>query len=133
MARGKNAEAAKAAGNEEPTEAKAAPVSKKDPKPEGYVSPVEFAKLYSCAKAGVEPTLENYAELDDSQQVRPQIIYGYLRNNDAFADAAVETNTDDHLMVNVSKGLAFLVARDKARAVKAEAKEADAAKASAAE
>ena len=122
-------DAAAAAANEEATE-KEAPKSKKDPKPEGYVSPVEFAKLWSCAKAGVEPSIENYGELDETAQVRPQIIYGYIRNNKGFAEAAVETNTDEHLMVNVSAGLEFLTTAAAARAERAAAKAAKEAEAS---
>lgn len=137
MARNKGAAAAEAAGGEEEaTEATAveAPAkNKKDPKPEGYVSPVLFAKLWSCVKAGVEPNLENYGELEDAKQVRPQIIYGYLRNNSAFAEAAVETNTDGHLMVNTQAGLKFLtdwtVSREAKKAAKAEADVAKAAEA----
>jgi len=131
MARNKEAEAAKAAGNEEEAVAEEkAPVTKKDPKPEGYVSPVEFAKLWSAHKAGQPATLEAYAELDESAQIRPQIIYGYVRNNTAFAEACVETNTDGRLMVNVNTGLEFLTKSSAAREAKKAAKvESDAAKA----
>ena len=116
MAEGSKA-AAKAAKGEK-AEEKAAPATKKDPKPEGYVSPVEFAKLWSAHRAGQQATLEAYAELDEAQQVRPQIIYGYIRNNAAFNEAAASQNTDDHWMINVQAGLDFLTQRDTARAAK---------------
>ena len=107
--------AAKGDTKEEKAEAK----TKKDAKPEGYVSPVLFAKLWSAHRAGKPATLEAYNDLDESEQVRPQIMYGYIRNNKAFAEAAASQNTDDHWMINVTAGLAFLDEREKAKATKA--------------
>lgn len=125
MAEGEKAAAKAAKGDkEEKAEAK----TKKDAKPEGYVSPVLFAKLWSAHRAGKPATLEAYAELDEKDQVRPQIIYGYIRNNAAFAEAAASQNTDDHWMINVKAGLAFLTERDKTKAAKAATKAADDAK-----
>jgi len=107
--------AAKAAKDEKVEEKEA---TKKDPKPEGYVSPVEFAKLWSAHRAGEQATLEAYDALDESQQVRPQIVYGYIRNNAAFAEASASQNTDGHWMINVQAGLDFLTLRDTDRAAK---------------
>ena len=119
MAEGEKAAAKAAKGDkEEKAEAK----TKKDAKPEGYVSPVLFAKLWSAHKAGKPATLEAYNDLDEKDQVRPQIMYGYIRNNTAFKEAAASQNTDDHWMINVKAGLAFLDSRDKERSAKAAAK-----------
>ena len=54
-------------------------------------------------------------------------MYGYIRNNAAFAEAAASQNTDDHWMINVKAGLAFLTERDKNKAAKDVAKAAEAA------
>lgn len=85
--------------------------SKKAPKPDGYCSPVEFAKVYAADKAGVA-----VEDLTEDQIIRPQIIYGYIKNNKEFADGAVEANVDGKLMVNIAQGLAILNARDAKRA-----------------
>lgn len=132
MARSKDT---KEATEESKDEKEAKPDSKKAPKPEGYVSPVLFAKLWSCKLAGVEPNLENYGELPDSQQIRPQIIYGYLRNNKAFAEEAVEKNVDGHFMVNTQAGLEVLtkIAEERAAKKAAKAEKAEAAEAAKAE
>lgn len=128
MAESTKSKAAKAAasgdgegeGESEETPAK----TKKDPKPEGYVSPVEFAKLWSAHRAGQPATLEAFGELDEGQVVRPQIIYGYIRNNAAFHEACAMQNTDGHWMINTQSGLDFLTQRDSDRAAKASAKAA---------
>jgi hypothetical protein len=120
-------EAAAAAEGEEATEEEAPAKSKKADKPEGWISPVLFAKLYSCQRAGVEPSVENYAVLDTPQQVRPQSMYGLINNNAKFAEAAVEKNTDGHLMINQAAGLEFLATRDAAKVEKDAAKAAEAA------
>ncbi len=52
-------------------------------------------------------------------------MYGYIRNNAAFAEAAASQNTDDHWMINVKAGLAFLDEREKTKAAKASAKAAE--------
>lgn len=129
--------AAEAAGETEKTE-KA--VSKKDPKPEGYVSPVEFAKYYGLVKAGVltpaQVVKQGYAGdhvPDDFVPLRPQIVYGYINNNKEFREGFVSENTDGHLMVNLRPGLDFLAERDKNRAkAKAEKASKEAAEAAAA-
>ena len=95
-----------------------APKNKKAPKPDGYVSPVEFAKFYSADKAGVAVD-----DLTEGQAIRPQIIYGYIKNSEGFR-ALVETNVDGKLMINVEAGLAFLRSRDATKAAAKAAKEA---------
>ncbi len=125
MADGEKAAAKAAAGKGDKDKAEAK--TKKDAKPEGYVSPVEFAKLWSAHRAGKPATLEAYADLDEKEQVRPQIMYGYIRNNAAFAEAAASQNTDGHWMINIKAGLAFLTDRDKAKAAKAAEKAAESA------
>ena len=114
MARESVDEAAEAAGAEEATEEAAAAPSKKDPKPEGWVSPVELAVLYGKARGSF---------------CRPQIIYGYIRNNKAFGENTdiVRRNTDNHFMVNVEAGLAYLAERDATRAQATADREAAAA------
>ena len=111
----KEAEAAKAAGAAGATAETAKPAKQtKDPKPEGFVSPVEFAKLYS-AQIG--------------REVRPQMIYGYIKNNKGFGGDPniVQVNTDGHQMVNTKAGLAFLADRDAKASAAKQAKAAAAA------
>jgi hypothetical protein len=110
------AAAAGAKAEEAPAAAKAEKVSKKAPKPEGWVSPVEFAKELAKALG---------------QDVRPQVIYGYIKNNKGFGQdpAITSSNTDGHVMVNLQAGLAYLL---DAKAKRAEAKSAKAAAAAAA-
>lgn len=108
-------EAAKAAGATSEAAATAKPAKQtKDPKPEGFVSPVEFAKQYS-AQIGHE--------------VRPQMIYGYIKNNKGFGGDPniVKVNTDGHQMVNTKAGLAFLADRDAKSVAAKQAKAAAAA------
>ena len=96
--------AAKAATETEAAEKK----SKKAPKPDGYVSPVEYAKHRS----------ELLGKL-----VRPQTIYSYIRNTKGFP---FETNTDGRYMINVKVADEWFEERAKAKEARAKAKEAEA-------
>lgn len=42
--------------------------------PEGYVSPVQFAKILT-------EHLRANGKLDENQEVRPQVVYSYIKNN----------------------------------------------------
>ena len=100
------------------TEAKApkekAP-SKKVALPEGYVTPVDFAKQLSER---------------NGEEVRPQVVYGYVKNMKEFP--FVERDEAPRFMVKVPEAFDFLATKLAEKAAKKAAKaEADAAKASA--
>lgn len=89
--------------------------SKKDPKPDGYVSPIAYA--------------EHRSEVQ-GKFIRPQTIYGYIRNNSEGDNPfPVEKNTDGRWMIHVETADAWFEARAAAKAAKAKAKaEKEAAK-----
>lgn len=89
--------------------------SKKDPKPDGYVSPIKYAEHRS----------EQVGKF-----IRPQTIYGYIRNNSEGDNPfPVEKNTDGRWMINVETADQWFADREAAKAAKAKAKaEKDAAK-----
>ncbi len=91
--------------------------SKKAPKPEGFVSPYEFAQLLSDHVG---------------RNIRPQTVYGFVRNETTNADGTpfpVEQNTDEHYMVNAEAALAWFDQRQADKAARAAAKAAEAAEA----
>jgi hypothetical protein len=99
------------------TEATAAAAAKKskDPVPEGFITPVEFAKQLGKRLGGDETT------------VRPQIIYGYIRN---AKDFPFKQNTDGRFIVDLEAGNKWIDAKN-ARKAEKEAKKAAEAKAAA--
>jgi hypothetical protein len=100
------------------TEAKAEakPKTTKVALPEGYVTPVAFAKQLT-EKTG--------------EEVRPQIVYGYIKNTKNFP--FVERAENPRFMVKVPEAFTFLEEKQAERAQKKEAKAAaEAAKAAAA-
>jgi hypothetical protein len=101
-----------------PEAAAAAPVAekkKKDPVPEGFVTPVEFAKQLGKRQGGDENT------------VRPQIIYGYIRN---AKDFPFQNNSDGRFLVNLEAGNAWIDAKNERKTAR-DAKKAAEAKAAA--
>lgn len=82
------------------------PKSKKDPLPEGYITPVQLAKVLS----------ELWGE-----DVRPQSIYGYIRNAKSFPFG---NNTDGRFMVPQDEAVAWCEERRVARVRRAEEKAA---------
>ncbi len=93
-------------------ETEAAPTSKKAPKPDGFVSPYEFAD-----------------QLSDhvGRTIRPQTVYGFVRNETTNADGTpfpVEKNTDDSYMVPTEAALAWWDQRQADKAARAAAKTA---------
>ena len=89
------------------TEEAKASKSKKAPLPEGWVTPVQFAKALS-ARDGVE--------------IRPQIIYGYVKNSKEFPH---DKNVDGAVIVHLERSFQFV---DGLRARKAERQAEKAAK-----
>jgi hypothetical protein len=100
--------------DETPTEAApaAAPKKTKDPVPEGFITPVEFAKQLGKRLGGDETT------------VRPQIIYGYIRN---AKDFPFKNNTDGRFIVDLAKGNEWVDAKNKRKSDREAKKAADAA------
>jgi hypothetical protein len=82
--------AEEATAEETPTAEAAKPAKKtKAPVPEGWETPVQFAKRISTQE-GVE--------------VRPQIVYGYVKNNKEFPH---DKNSDGAVIVHIEKALAW--------------------------
>jgi hypothetical protein len=63
----------------------------KAPLPEGYETPVTFAKRLKHPKTG--------------EEIRPQIVYGYIKNGKDFP---AQQNSDSHWMVHVERGLEWV-------------------------
>lgn len=82
------------------TEEAAAKVSKKDPKPEGMVSPIAYA--------------EHRTELL-GKLVRPQTIYSYVRNTEGFP---CTRNTDGRYMIDQAAADKWFEDRAAAKAAK---------------
>ena len=103
---------------EETTEAPTAEApakTKKDPVPDGWETPVNFAKRLTA---------------NSGSDVRPQIVYGYIRNSKGFPS---KQNTDGHYLVNIEEGLKWMeekAARKAAREAEKAAKAAAPAEAS---
>jgi len=94
-----------------PTEAKPEK-TKKDPVPDGWETPVQFAKRLS-AQLGTE--------------FRPQMVYGFIKNSKDFPN---KQNTDGHWIVDIEAALAWFDAKEQRkaeRAAKKAEKEAEAA------
>jgi hypothetical protein len=99
--------------------------SKKDDVPEGWLSAVDFAKHWT-------KTLQERGELAENETIRPQYIYGYIRNTKGFPN---KNHTDGRFIVPVEEATKFLLDRRTARAsakAEKEAKEKAAAEAAAA-
>lgn len=87
------------------------PKKEKAPLPEGYVTPVSFAKLLG-ERVGKE--------------IRPQVIYGYIRNTKAFREQAASQNVDQAWMINTEAGFAWWDEKEARKAKSAADKEAKA-------
>jgi hypothetical protein len=102
------------------TAAPETPKRKKDPVPEGFLTLVDFAKHAGKAAGG------------DDNTIRPQVMYGYARNDKTFP---FKQNTDGRYIINVEEGMAWMNAKAQRvaeRKAKAEAKKAAEAAAAAA-
>jgi hypothetical protein len=98
---------------EEPAEAKVEK-TKKDPVPEGWETPVAFAKRIS-AKIGSD--------------FRPQMVYGFIKNSKNFP---FKQNTDGHFIVEIEPALTWFDEKETRKAQRAADKAAkEAEKASA--
>lgn len=98
---------------EETVEAPAETKTKKDPVPDGYETPVQFAKRLS-AKIGSE--------------FRPQMVYGFIKNSKTFP---WKQNTDGRYLVQIEEGLTWFDAKEQRKAEREAAKAAKAAEAAA--
>lgn len=113
------ADAKEKAAAAEATEEAPAKESKIAPKPDGFVSPYNFAKLLGVHQGKGE------------DGIRPQTIYAQVRNPPKLKDGTpfpVEQNSDGHYMINTEAALAWYDTRAQERA---EAKASKAAKESA--
>lgn len=96
--------ASKEAAAQEETAEATEKESKKAPKPEGFVSPIDYAEHRSQVQG---------------KFVRPQTIYGYIRNNtEGDNPFPVEKNSDGRWMINQAAADAWFEARSKAREAK---------------
>jgi hypothetical protein len=89
-------------------------------KPEGFVSPYNFAKALGVHEGKGE------------DGIRPQTVYGMVRNPPKLKDGTpfpVETNSDGHYMIDTGKALAWWDTRKKERAESKAAKAAAATEA----
>lgn len=96
-------------------EAPAAPAKPKKEKtaiPEGFVSPVDFAKEVDKHLGQVAGT------------TRPQIIYGYVKNSKTFPSQERGENDFPRFIVDLKKGLEWIDEKNKRQAEKAAAKTA---------
>ncbi len=86
--------------------------------PEGYISPVEFAKERTTRTGKETP---------------PQVVYGYIKNMKEFP--VIERGAEDkpRFIVKVPEAHEFLDAKDKERAAKKAEKDAKASEAKVAE
>lgn len=80
--------------------------SKKAPKPDGFVSPIDYAKHRSELLG---------------KEIRPQTIYSYVRNSEDFP---AEKNTDGRYMVNQEAADRWFEERAAAKAARKAEKEA---------
>jgi hypothetical protein len=114
-----NAEAVDAEATEVAAEGEAAPATpkrQKDPVPEGFVSPVQFAKEIDKHLVQEEGT------------TRPQMVYGYIKNSKTFPFQ--EREGFPKFIVNLAEGLTWIdekQVRSQERAAKKAAAEAAAA------
>jgi hypothetical protein len=99
---------APAAGGEASAPAAQATKSKKDPLPEGWVTPTMLAN-----------------ELG----IRPQIVYGYVRNGSGFPS---KNHTDSRFIVHRAQALQWLQEKDKRKAERAAKQQAQLSAAAAA-
>jgi len=90
---------------EEPTEKKAKKV--KDPIPDGFVTPVHFAKIVGEQFHG------------SPEALRPQQIYGYIKNSKTFP---YKRNTDGAFLVPRDEGIEWYSALEARRQERAAAK-----------
>lgn len=84
--------------------------SKKAPLPKGFVTPVQFAKALSEK---------------ENREVRPQIIYGYIKNNgpESKNPFPSDRNSDGAFMVNEQEGYKWIAALRKRQEERAQARE----------
>ena len=86
--------------------------TKKTAVPEGHLSPVDFAKKLSEVKG---------------EEVRPQIVYGYLKNMKEFPQVDRGEGVVPRIVIPTDDALAFLNTKAEERATKKAEKEAKAA------
>jgi hypothetical protein len=94
--------------------AEAKPKREKTPIPDGFVSPVQFAKeidKHLNQPAGTTP---------------PQIVYGYVKNSKTFPSQERGAEDNPRFIVDLAKGLEWIDELQKRRAERAAAKEAKA-------
>lgn len=106
------------------------------PVPEGFISPVKFAKVLT-------EHLRSKGKLTAEQEVRPQVVYSYIKNNGADSKHPFPTHSAEGraVVLKADEAVAWWDAKDErvaagkvARAEKAKAKaEKDAAKPESAE
>jgi len=114
----------------DPKAAKAKKESTRPPVPEGFISPVQFAKLlgeHLTAKAR-----ETNPEAE-AIEVRPQVVYSYIKNNDASSKNPFPCRTDvpgRAIVLKADEGLAWWDEKN-ARVAKSKADRAAAAAAKA--
>jgi hypothetical protein len=89
---------------EAPAEAPKAEKVKKDPVPDGWETPVAFAKRLG-AKLGSE--------------FRPQLVYGFVKNSKTFP---AKQNTDGHWIVDIESALTWFDEKEARKAERATAK-----------
>jgi hypothetical protein len=86
--------------------------SKKTPLPDGYQTPVGFTHVLK-EQRGVD--------------VRPQVIYGYVRNNKAFQEFSGTNEGDGRVILNVERALAWWDEKEAKKAEREQKKAAEAA------
>jgi hypothetical protein len=112
------AETVQAPVSDQTTAAPAKEKRKKDPVPEGFMVPVEFAKHLTKVRRESDPTAD---------EVRPQVVYGYTKTMKGFPS---QPHTDGRPLIPVDEATKFLVQRETERKAAKEAKAtANAAKA----
>jgi hypothetical protein len=92
------------AGANTPAETK----NKKQPLPEGFVTPTELSHILTERWHGQTTKLEASGEevplLPANETVRPQIIYGYVKNGSGFPSSQAP---DGRVMVNKDEAVAW--------------------------
>jgi hypothetical protein len=122
------AEGTEAAPTDKPTKAKKE--STRPPVPEGYISPVQFAKVLT------EHKIKN-GTLEEGKVIAPQVVYSYIKNNPADGKYPFPARTDVEgraLVLKADEGLKWWDEKDaRVKAQKTAKAQRDAAKANAAQ
>jgi hypothetical protein len=88
--------------------------------PDGFVAPVAFAKLLTAK-------LHEEKLLPEDEEVRPQVVYGYVKNGSEFPVKPSPEGARSGHMVNVAEGLEWCITRRKKTAESKAKKAAEAA------